>query len=280
MITPSATLPTSRPAPAVPIPKPTATGVSPASALVCGDQIGQLRRQLAALAGGADGGDDVDEPAGDVADLLAAPLGRRRRDQRHHRDPGRGEGLADPLVLAQRQVGDDHARGAGGAASLRELDRAAVREHHVHVDHQHHRDLVADRLADLQRGPQRRPLGQRLGGGGVDRGTVGERVGERHAELDQVGARVDVGARDRQPRIAVGEPGHHVRHQRRAAFVLGGGEDGADPLLAGIISPRSCARTRRGPCRRARRGRGRRSPRPRAGSPAARRSRGRTPAPG
>src|SRR6201999_4129348 len=44
--------------------------------------------------------------------------------------------------------------------------------------------------------------------------------------------RVDVGAGHRQPRVAVGEPGHHVRHQRRPAFVLGGGEDGADPLLA------------------------------------------------
>ena len=45
-----------------------------------------------------------------------------------------------------------------------------------------------------------RPARERARGGGLDHGPVGDRVGERHAELDQVGAAVDVRLRDRERR--------------------------------------------------------------------------------
>ncbi len=53
--------------------------------------------------------------------------------------------------------------------------------------------------------------------GGVDHRTVGERVGERHPELDQVGARLHVGEADALRGREVRETAHHVGHQRGAA---------------------------------------------------------------
>ena len=186
MITPSATSPTRAACSGVPIPKPTATGTS-ASALVAGDELGERGRELRPLAGRADGRDDVDEAAGGGADPRPA-LGRgRRRQQRHQRQPGRVEGGADVLGLVERQVGDDRPGGPGGPRQPANSAAPPWASTMFDVDHQHDRDPVGDRAADLERAWQRRPAGQRRRRRGVDRRPVGERVGERHPELDQVG---------------------------------------------------------------------------------------------
>ena len=122
MITPSAIRPTSAACAGVPIPKPTATGTSD-SALVAATRSASSVGQLVALAGGPHGRDDVDEAAGDGADPAQA-LGRgRRRDQRHQRQPGGGERLADLLRLAERQVGDDRPGGPGRDRAARRTPR-------------------------------------------------------------------------------------------------------------------------------------------------------------
>ena len=86
MITPSAISPTAAACSGVPMPKPTATGTR---RLVAnrGDELGQMRRQLVALAGDPGVGDEVDEALGALAQGPPA-LGRGGgRDQRHERDP-------------------------------------------------------------------------------------------------------------------------------------------------------------------------------------------------
>ncbi len=69
------------------MPKPTATGTV-ASALDVLDQFGQVGGNFAALAGGADGRDHVDESGCDLADLGAALAQRGRCDQRDHGQAG------------------------------------------------------------------------------------------------------------------------------------------------------------------------------------------------
>ena len=97
--------------------------------------------------------------------------------------------------------------------------------------------------------------------GGVDHRAVGERVGERHAELDQVGAGLGVGEPD--PRASVSRSGkppirYGISAARRPSAP---GRANASairsvPVTAGHArSPSSCRAPRRGPCRRGRRGR-------------------------
>ena len=55
-----------------------------------------------------------------------------------------------------------------------------------------------ERLADLEHAVERRARAQRGGARRVDHRAVGERVGERHAELDEVRAAVGVRLADRR----------------------------------------------------------------------------------
>ena len=184
-----------------------------------GDEIGQAGRQVLALAGRADGRDDVDEAPGDGADAGAA-LGRRGRgEQRHQCQSGGGEGVPYVLGLAQRQVGHDRPGGAGGGGAARELDGAAVGQNHVRVGHQDHRHAIRHRGADLQSRIHRRPLSQGGGRSGVNRRSISERIGERDPQLDQVGTGIDVSSGDRQRRLPIGKASHHVGHQRSPALV-------------------------------------------------------------
>ena len=68
--------------------------------------------------------------------------------------------------------------------------------------------------------------------GGVDHRPVGERVGVRDAELDEVGAVGGVGLADRQRRREVREAAHDVGHQRGAAAAQREGR--GDAVLAGL----------------------------------------------
>ena len=89
----------------------------------------------------------------------------------------------------------------------------------------------------------------------IDR-PVGERVGERHAELDEVGAAVRAGLADAPRGLEVGEAAHQVGHQRRApaAPPRRRRRSARRRCSTPIVEPSSRA-PRRGPCRRGRRGR-------------------------
>ena len=238
-----------------------------------------------------------------TAPISRPPLRRgRRRDQRHHRQPGVGEGVADVLGLAQRQVGDDRPGGAGGDARG---GRTRPRRRGPGP---------CSRRPSAPPGPARRP--RRQTSSAVRRvappSSAARRRGSGSSDRRRAGRRT-------APRARSGRPPRRRRRRRPPAPTRGRGtrpsctasarrglrpsplrrRRGSAPRrrspggrsCVGLLAepPRCCSETsgprpgactRPGPCRRARRGRGRRSRRPPAGSPAARRSRARTPAPG
>src|SRR3954471_18214052 len=78
----------------------------------------------------------------------------------------------------------------------------------------------------------RPPPRERARAGRLDDRPVGERVGEGHAELDEVGATVGVRLPDRARGPDVREAAHEVRHQRGA--LAGAREGGPDPVDARV----------------------------------------------
>ena len=154
------------------------------------DRLRQPRRQLGALARWC---------------RSATPCRRSRARPPRSRPPARASWSAPPAAPApgprrRRPPRTSPASSCGRSGTISPAAPAAAArsanasgpggQDHVHVDHQHDRQLApASALADAQhavRGGARR---ERLGAGGVDHGPVGERVGERDAQLDQVGAR-------------------------------------------------------------------------------------------
>ena len=92
----------------------------------------------------------------------------------------------------------------------------AARQDEVRVAHEDHREALRERPPELEHGRHRGARRERLRARRVDHRAVRQRVGERHAELDEVGAAVGVGLADRPRRLEVGEAAHQVRHQRGA----------------------------------------------------------------
>ncbi len=105
-------------------------------------------------------------------------------------------------------------------------------EHHVGVDHQHHRQAPGGVGADVQDVVRGHARVQRLRAGRVDHRAVGQRVGEGHAQLDQVGPGVGGGGAAGLGLLDVRVAAHQVGHQRRAAARAGeGGGQALDPGL-------------------------------------------------
>src|SRR4051794_23156083 len=186
------------------------------------DHRGEAVRQRGALPRRPGHRDRVDEPARLGADVLEAVVRGGRRDERHERDPGRVAGLAHLSGLLEGQVGHDQAAGAGGGQRPGEHLRAPG-QHEVRVEHDHDREALAEPGADLQDAGDRRARPQRHGARGVDDRPVGQRVGERYAELDEVGAAVGVGVADGQRALQRREAAHEVGHERRGPGRMGEG---------------------------------------------------------
>ncbi len=87
------------------------------------------------------------------------------------------------------QIGHDDAVHTDLGGGLRE-GRQCELEHRVVVGQQHDRraHVGAHGFHQLEDADQRRAAGQRALSGALDDGAVGERIGERHAQLDDVGA--------------------------------------------------------------------------------------------
>jgi hypothetical protein len=81
-----------------------------------------------------------------------------------------------------------------------------AREDEVRVAHEHHRNRLGEGPPHLQHAVQRRARRKRGGVRGVDHRAVGQRVRERHAELDQVGAGLGVRLADRPGGLRSGKP--------------------------------------------------------------------------
>ena len=173
----------------VPMPKPTATGTS-AAARTCSTTSPSSGGSSRAFAGDAGHRHDVDEAAGGLArSARPRPAGWSARRAGRARCPAPSQAARSSPASAAGRSGtirpDD-------PCVRQRVDDAleAAREQRVRVTHQHHGDVAAASGAATSSRTRSNvaPRLQRALAGGLDRGAVGERVGERDAELDQVGA--------------------------------------------------------------------------------------------
>jgi len=144
------------------------------------------------LLGAGDGGrrDHVDEAVGvlvDEADAFFAGLGRDEHDD--SKVVAVGDGLDEVLVIVERQVGDNHAADATLDTTLTKgLD--AVVENGIEIAHEDDGDVhvVLDGLQLGEKFGKRHTIFEGLSGGALDNGTIGQRVAEGDADLDEIDA--------------------------------------------------------------------------------------------
>ncbi len=130
-------------------------------------------------------------------------------------------------ILLRRQIDDDDPVDPGGDGVLREALRSVAVDRVV-IPHQHDRGRLvgAAQLADERQGAaQGHALFQGTLAGLLDRRAIGHRIGERHADLDQIGARCGEAAEQPGRGVGVGiargqigdEAGATLLPQRRKA---------------------------------------------------------------
>ncbi len=156
--------------------------------------------------------------------------------------PAASRGGGELVRLLQRQVGDDQAADpARGEVARRSARRPGRRRgwRSTCTTTGHELGEVAHDVEDAGRGGAG---GQRLGAGVVDDRAVGERVGVRDADLQQVRAVLHAGGADRARGVDVREAAHQVRHQRRLVAVRGR-DRGERPARGCAVRRRHCAST-------------------------------------
>ena len=169
---------------------------------------------------------------------------------------------------ARGGVGDDEAcRACCPGVRLEALPTVCLEQRRVgHRDQRRVADEGAGRGEALEAGGRAHPRSERLLGGGTDHRAVGERVGEREADLDDVGATRDGGRGEGRGVLA----GHEVDDERLAHVGCSDPGDRLQPVtMAAVTGFRPLLTTpaptppapRRDPCRRGPRGRRRRTPR-------------------
>src|SRR3546814_583284 len=105
-------------------------------------------------------------------------------------DAGDAQGGAEFGVLLRRDVDADHAIDAGLGAFGGEPFGAADR-HRIGITHQDERRFgvaLAEGGGDRENVGGGRAFGEAAQVRGLDRGTIGHRIGEGHAKLDHIGA--------------------------------------------------------------------------------------------
>ena len=147
--------------------------------------------------------------------------------------PGLERRQAKLVVFLGRQIDDDQPVDAGRLRVGEELvdavdvDRIVVAHQHDRrvvvalAELAHHGERLLQRLPGLERALRRR----------LDRGAVRHRIGERHAELDHVGAGRRQRLEDRERGLGIGIAGGEEGHQRGAALALQIGKAVVDTAL-------------------------------------------------
>ena len=156
---------------------------------------------------------------------------RGRRDEADDVDPMLRRVRQKQVGFLGRQVDDNQPVHAGGGGGGAEAGRAIAVDR-VEVTHQDDRGVAifsAEGAHHLERAGQRRAGLEPAQPSGLDDRAVGHRVGERHADLDQVGACRRHAPQDRQRGRPVWVERFQERDQRTAAFLAQGGELGGDP---------------------------------------------------
>ena len=288
-MTPSATSPTWAACSGVPMPKPTATGTL-ASALVAATSSARPAGSSAALTGGADRGDDVDEAAGGGADR-----GRGARGAWSGRRAARGP-------ARRRQAPRECPRPHPGVGRERSHRRRRPRRRCARTRRRRHVRAPCSSRPSRRPGPAPTPtrrsqarvasVAPPTSAASQLHGSSARRPADPRTEPPaRSGQHRHRRTRQRSPAKTRGrEAPHHVRHQRCPAFIPCSSKAGRDPLglsrlarcsrprLAGVggslaslpavapashppIPPRQSAQSPPpDPCHRVRSGRARRSP--------------------
>ena len=176
----------------------------------------------AAFAGGAGFGHEVEEAAGFLRDLFHAVGASRGGDEENDLDVGSLERGAQRAGFLGRQIHDEQAVDSGRVRGLGEAVEAVLEERVV-VAEEHDRNFgLAPQAGGEVEGFRQRHAGlERALGGFLDDGAVGSRIGERHAEFENVDAGAAGGAEDFEARLRIRVAGGQVADE---GFFLGGGE--------------------------------------------------------
>ncbi len=203
--TPSACSANARACAGVEMPNPTATGSGVAARTWAIDAARPIR-QGCGRAGDAETGDEIDEALRAAHRRGQALRPGGGRDQPDEVERARLDGGLDCGIAARGQVGQQH---AGHAERVGVTEEAVDAVAHDRVEVAEHDDRTREPgpLDQRQRAGQRHALPERVEGRALDGRAVGERVAERHSDLEDVGQLVGgpergetgLGGRDSRP---------------------------------------------------------------------------------
>jgi hypothetical protein len=151
-----------------------------------------------------------------LRDLGHALRGRGRRHETHERERTATQPSLELRVGADWQVGHQQAVCARPCRTLRRV--WARRQERVEVGEEDDRHVDARHVDQLERALERHAGLQGALRARLNDRAVGERVGERQAELDDVGAASRHASNELQRALAVGVPGGDVHDKRSAAL--------------------------------------------------------------
>ena len=184
-----------------------------------GGDIGAIGR-----AGTGDAGDRdvIEEAAGVLDDARQAVLLAGRGREAHEIEARSARRLGQLGILLRRQIDDDDPVDPGGDGVLREALRSVAIDRVV-IPHQHDRGRLfgAAQLADERQGAGQihalfqGPLARLL-----DHRAVGHRIGERHADFDQIGAGFGKAAKQPGGSIGVGIARGQIGDKSGSALLL------------------------------------------------------------
>ncbi len=188
------------------------------------------RRDLAGIGRGraGDAGDRhvIDEARRVVQHRRQTLVVGRRRGEADEVEPRLQRRQAQLLIFLRRQIDDDEAVDTGRLGIGQELVDAVDIDRIV-IAHQHDRRVVvifAEGAYQIERLGHALAAFERAHAGGLNRRAVGHRIGERHADLDHVGAGLRQRLHDRDRGVIIRIAGHGESHQRGALLRLQRGE--------------------------------------------------------
>ena len=176
-----------------------------------GDRRRQAIRQGCGRAGDAETGDEVDEALRAAHRRGQALRPGGGRDQPDEVERARLDGGLDCGIAARGQVGQQH---AGHAERVGVMEEAVDAVSHDRVEVAEHDDRMREPgpLDQRERPRQRHSLPERVEGRALDGRAVGERVAERHSDLQDVAELVG-GPERRETGLGGRVAGREVRNQ-------------------------------------------------------------------
>ena len=141
--------------------------------------------------------------------------------------------------MLRRQIDDDEPIGAR-RLGVGEEARHAIAVDRIVIAHKHDRRCVvagAESAHDGERPAKRHAGAERAQARRLDRRPIRHRVGERHADLDEIGAGLGQACEERREGRGIGIAAGEICHEPGAAFAAERGEAPCDARLAHGAAP-------------------------------------------